>query len=304
MTSESTPVREAPPYLVAALVSLGVLALYVITIAPTTQFWDTSEYIAAAKVLGIPHPPGNPLFVLLGNVWGRLPFVEHYALRLNLFAAVSSAVSSGLLFLVAERFLRVMIPDARIPRIAAAIAGILVGATAFTVWNQSVVNEKVYTLSLLSISLILWLATRWMDREPGAGRDRILIVILYLLALSSTNHTMGLLAAPAMMVLMLFTSLVEQADKGEWAKWVLFCTLVVLLVFLPDILKHGPENATYLLVPGAALAGAVVFATITGHWRIALLAVAVTAVGLSLNGVLPIRAGMYPPINEGEPTSW
>src|SRR2546426_5845418 len=52
---------EAPPYLMAALVSLGALILYVVTLAPTTQFWDTSEYIAAAYVLGIPHPPGNPL---------------------------------------------------------------------------------------------------------------------------------------------------------------------------------------------------------------------------------------------------
>ena len=304
MTSGFKQVREDPPYLVATLVSLSILGLYIITIAPTTQFWDTSEYIAAAKVLGIPHPPGNPLFVLLGHVWAQLPLVEHYALRLNLFAAVTSAVSSGLLFLVAERFLRVMIPDARIPRYAAAIAGILVGATAFTVWNQSVVNEKVYTLSLLSISLVLWLATRWIDREPGPARDQLLIVILYVLALSSTNHAMGLLGATGLVTLMFFAFLTEGADKGEWANWALFSTIVVLLVFMPDILKNGPDKPAYYAVPGLALLGAVAFSVFTGHWRIAVLAVLVTAVGLSLNGFLPIRAGMFPPINEGEPTSW
>src|SRR2546427_6384307 len=58
---------ERPPYLWAGLVSLGALVLYVLTLAPTTQFWDTSEYIAAAYVLGIPHPPGNPLFVLIAH---------------------------------------------------------------------------------------------------------------------------------------------------------------------------------------------------------------------------------------------
>ena len=49
---------QRPPYLMAAAVALGALVLYVLTLAPTTQFWDTSEYIAAAYTLGIPHPPG------------------------------------------------------------------------------------------------------------------------------------------------------------------------------------------------------------------------------------------------------
>ena len=73
---------ERPPYGIATLVGLGVLALYAVTLAPTTQFWDTSEYIAAAKVLGIPHPPGNPLFVLLANVWGKLVPLADYGARM------------------------------------------------------------------------------------------------------------------------------------------------------------------------------------------------------------------------------
>src|SRR5439155_19470644 len=65
MTEPQTPYvePERPPYLLAGLVTLSALVLYVATLAPTTQFWDTSEYIAAAHVLGIPHPPGNPLLV-------------------------------------------------------------------------------------------------------------------------------------------------------------------------------------------------------------------------------------------------
>ena len=145
-----------PPYLMAALVVLGALILYVVTLAPTTQFWDTSEYIAAAYVLGIPHPPGNPLFTMLAHVWGLIPWMSSYAARINLFAAVTSAVAAGCWFLVGERWLRDVVPSLW-PRRLAALAGAIVAATAFTVWNQSVVNEKVYTLSLLSIALILWL---------------------------------------------------------------------------------------------------------------------------------------------------
>src|ERR1044071_9057025 len=123
-----------PPYLMAACVSLGALILYVLTLAPTTQFWDTSEYIAAAYTLGIPHPPGNPLFVLIAHVFGLLPVAAGYAARINLFAAVTSAVSAGCWFLVAERWLRSFVP-AKLPRRLCAIAGALVSATSVTVWQ-------------------------------------------------------------------------------------------------------------------------------------------------------------------------
>ncbi|HSJ76158.1 MAG TPA: DUF2723 domain-containing protein, partial [Gemmatimonadales bacterium] len=80
---------ERPPYLWAGLTAIIVLAIYLATLAPTTAFWDTSEYIAAAKVLGIPHPPGNPLFVILAHSFGLLPLAASYAVRINLFAAVT-----------------------------------------------------------------------------------------------------------------------------------------------------------------------------------------------------------------------
>ena len=82
------------------------------------------------------------------------------------------------------------------PATAAAFAGVLVGATSWTVWNQSTVNEKVYTVSLLSIALVMWLVVHWGDDEPGPHRDRWLVLIAYVLALTSTNHLMGVLAGP------------------------------------------------------------------------------------------------------------
>src|SRR5882762_5377569 len=105
---EVTP--ERPPYLWAGLVALGALLLYVATLAPTTQFWDTSEYIAAAYVLGIPHPPGNPLFVLLAHTWRLIPWTAAYAERINLFAAFTSAIAAGCWFLIAERWLQPIVP--------------------------------------------------------------------------------------------------------------------------------------------------------------------------------------------------
>ena len=195
---------ERPPYLLAGIVALATLILYVATLAPTAQFWDTPEYIAAAYVLGIPHPPGNPLFVILAHTWGLVPWMHAYAARINLMSAVMSALTAGFWFLIGERWLRSIVP-ARWPRRATALAGAVLAATAYTVWNQSVVNEKVYTVSLLSIAMVLWLAVRWGDERGGSGRDHHLLVIVYLLALTATNHLMGLLVAPAVVVYVLYT---------------------------------------------------------------------------------------------------
>jgi hypothetical protein len=191
--------RDRPPYAMAAGVSLAALILYVLTLAPTTQFWDASEYMAAAHALGIPHPPANPFFVIVAHVWGLLPLAADYARRINLMAAMTSALSAGLWFLIGERWLReTAIPETW--RRIAALAGALVSATVFTVWNQAVANEKVYTISVLSIALILWLTIIWADQPDETRNDNLLVLIVYLLALTATNQLMGLLVAPAVLV--------------------------------------------------------------------------------------------------------
>src|SRR5690606_33407824 len=88
------PTTERPPYLHALAASAALFALYCVTLAPTTWFWDTSEYIATAHILGIPHPPGNPLFVVVGKVWSLLlaPTGLAVAVRINLLAAATSSV--------------------------------------------------------------------------------------------------------------------------------------------------------------------------------------------------------------------
>ena len=102
-------------------------------------------------------------------------------------------------------------------RLAAAFAGVLVGATAWTVWNQSTVNEKVYTVSLLSTALVMWLGVHWADDEPGQHRDRWLVLIAYIIALSSTNHMMGVLAGPAVAIYVLLTE--PSMLLKPWVLW-------------------------------------------------------------------------------------
>ena len=191
-----------PSYLAAGGAALAVFVLYLLTLAPTTAMWDTSEYIAAAYTLGLPHPPGNPLFVLIGRVFAELPIAPSVAMRINILAAVCSAISAAMWWLITERVLVGWLP-LKWQRWVGASVATLIGATAFTVWNQSVVNEKVYTVSLLGIAVIAWLMIRWSDDPDGRNADRILVVVAYLMGLGYTNHMAGMLPILAVAVAVL-----------------------------------------------------------------------------------------------------
>ena len=195
---------DAPPYREAIVAGIAVLALYLLTLSPSTAMWDASEYIAAAYTFGLPHPPGNPLFVIVGRVFSILPVAPNVAMRVNVLAAVSSAAAAAIWYLIARRVAVRAGLDAWTSRIAAASATVI-GATAFTVWNQSVVNEKVYTVSLAGIAVISWLMLRWSDRPDGPRADRLLLLVAYLLGLGYANHMAGMLPLPAVALVVLFT---------------------------------------------------------------------------------------------------
>ena len=257
------PERVRPPYGLALLAGALVFALYAITLGPTTWFWDTSEYIATAHILGIPHPPGNPLFVLLARAWELMlaPTGLSVAVRVNLFSALMGAATAGLWYLVVHRVLATFTDREMVRRVGAG-AAVLLSATAYTVWNQSNVNEKVYTVSLFTIALLSWIAFLWRDhveqhRQGGADAasgkgwhdDNALVFMVFVLALSVGNHLMAFLAAPAL----------------------------VLLIFLvkPQVFVN---------------------------WRIYAWSAVFVVVGLSVHLFLPIRAGLDPIINEADPT--
>lgn len=205
---------EGEPWLDALIAALAVLALYVATLAPTVAFWDTGEYLTAAHVKGIPHQPGNPLFVITAHSWEQLLLLFGLtpAVALNLYSAMLSAAAHFFWFLVAYRMAGVLATSVQVRR-AIAAASVLLSATAFTVWNQSNVNEKVYTFSLLTVALVSWLALRWSNtRSP-----RWLIAIVFVLALSATNHLMGVLVAPALLVLVLLRDARALLRPRLWA---------------------------------------------------------------------------------------
>ena len=166
------------PYAAALGVTGLVLLGYVLTLAPTVTFWDAGEFITAAKTLGIPHPPGTPLFVMIAHVWAMLFPLGEYAFRTNLLSALLSALGAGCFFLVAHESLRALASDleadtARILRLAGGAAAAVLGAFTFTNWQNS--NEtEVYAVATFSIAAMSWLAHVWRRERATSRAPRVL----------------------------------------------------------------------------------------------------------------------------------
>src|SRR5688500_17181041 len=188
-----------PNYLAALGIACGVLVLYLLTLSPSVAMWDAGEYIAAASALGIPHQPGNPMYVLIAHVAGLLPLSDTYAVRINVLAALSGAVVAGLWFLCGERVLRALVPTKWL-RFLAAGTGSVLGATAFTVWNRNGVVEKVYPLALVGLALVSWLMVLWFDADDQRRADRLIVLMAYVCGITYAIHPAGLLPVAAVAV--------------------------------------------------------------------------------------------------------
>lgn len=137
---------------------LAALAVYVYTLAPTVTGEDSGEFIGAAFTLGVPHPPGYPVWTMLAHLFTWIP-LENPAWRVNLFSAVCGAATVSLLVLIGITLTR-----RRTPAVLAA----LLFAFSRVFWEQALIAE-VYTLNTLFLAAILLIALRGVRAgNPGA----------------------------------------------------------------------------------------------------------------------------------------
>ena len=270
-----------------------------ITLAPTVTLWDAGEFITASKVLGVPHPPGTPLFVLLGHVWAQFVVLGQYAWRTNLMSACFSAAGAGCLFLVAQRLLA---GEERWLRIGGAAAAAILSAFTFTEWQNS--NEtEVYTVATFSIAAICWLCLRWRDLRGTEKPTHMLLLIIYIAALSIGNHLLALLVGPAVSVFMAYTLRMTPAldparRRIEWAEWATLTALWLTLI------AGGLGSTMLLILSGALVLGAAVACWMVGSRAFPLVALGVAAIGVSIYAFLYIRSGLHPILNEADPETW
>ncbi len=294
---------------VAVGVFVVVLAGYVWTLAPTVTFWDAGELIATSKILGIPHPPGTPLFVLIANVWGMIFPLGEFAFRTNFMTAVFSAAAAAFLFLIVAAALRGWVErspamDAaahdRLFVVGGAAAAAVMSGFTFTVWQNSIETE-VYMVATFSIAAICWLGWLWRKHRGDARAPHLLLVIVYLLAVSIGNHLLTLLAGPALFGYMWHVMRTEPlkdqtALRLERAQWLVLIGVWLLLI--------GTGLGKGMLIAGAIVFGlAALYASAAGAWLFSLAVLGIAIVGVSTYAFLYIRAGVGPFINEADPST-
>ncbi|HEU5049375.1 MAG TPA: DUF2723 domain-containing protein [Gemmatimonadales bacterium] len=300
-------IARRPPFLAAVAVFLVVLTGYVLTLAPTVTFWDAGEFIAVARILGIPHPPGTPLFVLIAHVWGSLvPFGE-FAWRTNLLSAVLSAGAAGFFFLVAHESLRAAAAgleeaSARLVSLGGAAAAAIIGAFTFTNWQNS--NEtEVYGIATFTIAAICWLCHVWRARRGTPGASKLLLLIVYLGGISMGNHLLALLVGPAVVMFLWATLRSDPAAdparrRVEWAELAVVAGVWALLI------GTGLGSSTLTFLGLACFLAAATFAAMSGAGTFAAATLFIAAIGMTPYLYLFLRAAQDPVINEADPSTW
>jgi tetratricopeptide (TPR) repeat protein len=197
---------DARDLLVAAFAFTVSLVVYVSTLAPTITFGDSGELVTAAVTLGVAHPPGYPLWLLLAKVFSLLP-IGSTAYRANLMSAICGAAAVGALTLVISRTIprmcaRMIPTDSTEFRLAArgtrwaAPAAALFLAFSPTFWQQSIIAE-VYALNNLLFCVILLLLALWGEAPE---KNILLYLAAFLFGAGQANHQTLVLMAPAILL--------------------------------------------------------------------------------------------------------
>lgn len=292
--------RNNPPYRAAAIVVVVVLIVYLLTLAPSVTFWDAGELIAAAHELGIPHPPGSPLYVIMAHVWGMLVPAGDYAWRINLMSAVAGALAAGCWFLVAVELADRADAGATIGiRLGAGFAAALLVAFNYSTW-RNMVEAEVYSVALLMIAVVAWLTMRWSRLRRAGKGERHLLAIIFIWALAVGNHLLALLTGPAVLAFMVAESLRAPLDaaherRAEHSRLAIIAAAWLLLVAL------GLGSTALLVVASVPLLVALALAVVRRQGVFMATGLALLLLGISPYLFLLIRARQGPPINEADP---
>jgi hypothetical protein len=188
-----------------------LLLTYWLTVAPTVSYWDCPEYVSAAWLLEVGHPPGNPVWMLVERIITMFaPSGEYAALAVNLSSGLFTAFAG---FFLARTIFRVAIwilrarPKSAVNPTLLAVAASAIGALAFgwcdSVWF-SAVEAEVYAMSIFMTALCLWLMVKWAYTPSRPAAWRLLILIAYLFGLGIGVHQLNLLLIPALALIWAF----------------------------------------------------------------------------------------------------
>jgi hypothetical protein len=223
----------------AALVFLITLIAYFATVQPSVSFWDCGEFVASAYSMQVPHPPGTPFFLILGRLFSMIPFVDNIALRVNTVSVLSSAFTALFLYLVAVKIIFNYMKkepknlfDALTVFVPAAI-GALSLSFSDTFWFNGV-EAEVYAHSTFYIAIVTWLMMVWNEKADEEGSEKYLILIFYLIGLSTGVHLMSVLAIVSVVMIVLFRKYItdEKTLKSTGIIFVIHSAVIIVVAML------------------------------------------------------------------------
>ena len=228
------------------IICIIACSVYIMTMEATGSLWDCGEFASSAYKLQIPHPPGAPLFVLIGRLF-MVPFgPDNAATGINLMSALSSGFTILFLFWSITHFARKLVTKDGSELTSEKIYGIMaagvVGALAYTFSDSfwySAVEGEVYALSSFFTAVVFWGILKWeqnVDEEQKEGikghftrADRWLILIFYLMGLSIGVHLLNLLTIPAIVMIYYYKRFEKITKWGTFWAFVIGCLITGLV---------------------------------------------------------------------------
>jgi len=179
-------------YIVAGVVLLISAVTYLYTMQKTLSFWDCGEFIACAYTMSVPHPPGAPLWILLGKIATLFPIGPNPAVRMNALAAISSAFTAAFLYLIIVSVIKAWKGQIKDNWDAITVYGsALIGALSLTFAESEWFNaneSEVYALGTMLVALCVWLLIHWWERADEKGNERFLMLIAFVVGISLGIH--------------------------------------------------------------------------------------------------------------------
>ena len=214
-----------------------VISLLVLfsTVQPSVSFWDCGEFIASARYLQVPHPPGAPFFTLLGRVFSVIPFVENIGLRVNTISVLTSALSILFLYLIAVKLIenyRGKTPKSTLDAVATYLAA-SIGALSFsfsdTFWFNGV-EAEVYAFSIFLVAFVTWLIIVWSEKAENPDNEKYILMIAYLIGIATGVHLMAVLAIVPVVMIILFRKYVTDEEALKKTGYIFLAHAALLVV--------------------------------------------------------------------------
>jgi len=308
--------------------------VYLLTMEPTTSFWDCGEFISSAYKLQVGHPPGAPLYMLFARFFAMWFSPEHVAMAMNGLSALCSSFTILFLFWSITHFAKkavrtfndgVLNEGGTIAAMGSGVVGSLAYAFSDSFWFSAAEGE-VYAMSSLFTAVVFWAILKWEsigEEEEGGGRGgslRWLVLIAYLMGLSIGVHLLNLLAIPAIAFVFYFkrykitpqglaiTGIVSVVVLGFIQSIIIPETVglaSLFEVFFVNSLKW-PFNSGVFIYFGIviALIAALLILSRRKNWPIlnlSVLSVMMILIGYSTFAVIYIRSAANPPMDENNP---